>query len=212
MHTFIYYIIFFLFNPQFYINIEQKNQYIEAFNQKMETKEYKGAISIFEKLEDVHRIIDTHLRLDAAHAYYELGDTSKARLNYEYAKDVSDPLQSSVARNQLGVLALMRGDSAGAIRYFKSSIERNPELINPKYNYELISLLYKPHNPPPLSLEEEKNNQVVVSDIKEETLEEYVSDNISRERALQLLDNLRISESKALISRKNSEKIIEKDW
>ena len=211
MHFFIYYIVFFLLNPQFYINIEQKNQYIDEFNRSMTRAEYKRAIQIFEKLDAVHRVIDSHLRLDAAHAYFALGDTSKARLNYEFSKDINDPEQSSVSRNQLGILALMRGDSSLAISYFKSSIEKNINLSEAKFNYELISRLYNPTSPPtPLS--EEENEKVEIAEQREQDLAEYKSENISKERALQLLDNLRMSETKGLISGKNSKEKVEKDW
>lgn len=211
MHFFIYYIIFFLLNPQFYTNIEQKNRYIDDFNRKMEARDFKGAIAVFERLEEVHRVIDIHLRLDAAHAYFAAGDTSAARINYELSRDLSDPGQSSVSRNQLGILALMRKDTATALDFFRSAIERNNGLKEARFNYELISRLYR-RSMPPQPLEEERNTQVIHSDEREEELDRYVSENISRERALQLLDNLRISESKGMIPGKNSDQKIEKDW
>lgn len=211
MHFFIYYIIFFLLNPQFYTNIEQKNRYIDDFNRKMEARDFKGAIAVFERLEEVHRVIDIHLRLDAAHAYFAAGDTSAARINYELSRDLSDPGQSSVSRNQLGILALMRKDTATALDFFRSAIERNNSLQEARFNYELISRLYRKKTPP-RPLEEDRSTQVVTSDEREEELERYISENISRERALQLLDNLRISESKGVIPKKNSHQKIEKDW
>ncbi len=211
MHFFIYYIIFFLLNPRFYTNIEQKNRYIDEFNQKMEARDFKGAITVFERLEEVHRVIDIHLRLDAAHAYFALGDTSAARINYEFSRDLNDPGPSSVSRNQLAILALMRKDTASALDFFRSAVERDPRLQEARFNYELISRLYQ-GKAPPVPLEEERNRQVTTSDEREEELDRYVSENISRERALQLLDNLRISESKGMIPRKNSNQKIEKDW
>lgn len=211
MHFFIYYIIFFLLNPQFYTNIEQKNRYIDEFNQKMEARDFRGAITVFERLEEVHRVIDIHLRLDAAHAYFALGDTSAARINYEFSRDLTDPGQSSVSRNQLGILALMRKDTATALGLFRSAIERDNRLKEARFNYELISRLYRGRTPP-TPLQEEQNTQVATSDEREQELDRYVSENISRERALQLLDNLRISESKGMVSRKNSDQKIEKDW
>ena len=211
MHFFIYYIIFFLLNPRFYTNIEQRNRYIDEFNQKMAARDFQGSIAIFERLEEVHRVIDIHLRLDAAHAYFAVGDTSAARINYELSRDISDPGQSSVSRNQLGILALMRKDTATALDFFRSAIERNNDLKEARFNYELISRLYH-RKAPPTPLEEERNTQVVTSDEREEELGRYVSENITRERALQLLDNLRMSESKGLIPGKNSDQKIEKDW
>ena len=211
MHFFAYYIIFFLLNPQFYTNIEQKNRYIDAFNAAMTSGDYRGAIAVFERLEEVHRIIDVHLRMDAAHAYFATGDTAAARVHYEMSRDLSDAGPSSISRNQLGILALMQKDSARAIQFFRSAIERNNALEEARFNYELISRLYR-RSTPPRSLEEEQNTEVVTADEREQELDHYVSENISRERALQLLDNLRISESKGIIPRKNSTQKMEKDW
>lgn len=211
MNFFIYYIIFFLLNPQFYTNIEQKNQYIDDFNMHMEQSNFLGAIRVFERLEEVHRVIDTYLRLDAAHAYFAVGDTANARLNYEFSKDLSDPNQASISRNQLGILALMRTDTAAAIALFKSAIEKDNTLQAARYNYELISSIYRPRRNAPPQDEEQRGN-VEASPEKEEDMEPYVSENISRERALQLLDNLRKSERKGLISGKKSKEKIEKDW
>ncbi len=211
MQFFFYYIIFFLLNPQFYTNIEQRNRYIEDFNGKMSAGDFPGAIAVFERLEEVHRVIDMHLRMDAAHAYFAVGDTSAARVNYELSRDLSDAVQSSVSRNQLGILALMRKDTVLALDFFRSAIERNKELEEARFNYELISRLYH-RAAPPRPLEEERNTEVITSDEREQELDHYVSENISRERALQLLDNLRISESKGLIPAKNSSQKIEKDW
>jgi Flp pilus assembly protein TadD len=211
VNFFIYYIIFFLLNPQFYTNIEQKNQYIDDFNRHMEQSNFKGAIQVFERLEEVHRVIDNYLRLDAAHAYFAVGDTAKARLNYEFSKDLSDPSQASISRNQLGILALMNGDSSAAIAMFKSAIEKDNSLQAARFNYELISSMYRPRrNAPPQ--EEDKQGDVEASEEKEQDMQPYVSENISRERALQLLDNLRNSERKGLITGKISKEKIEKDW
>ena len=211
MQFFVYYIIFFLLNPQFYTNIEQRNRYIDDFNGKMAASDFQGAIAVFERLEEVHRVIDMHLRMDAAHAYFAVGDTSAARINYELSRDLSDPMQSAVSRNQLGILALMRKDTARALDFFRAAIERNNALEEARFNYELISRLYH-RSSPPQPLEEERSSEVVTSDERQEELDQYVSENISRERALLLLDNLRISESKGLVPAKNSSQKIEKDW
>lgn len=211
MYFFIYQILLFLFNTQVYLNIEQKNLYIDEFNKKMQEENYKEAIKVFEKLEAVHRVIDSHLRIDAAHAYYASGDTLNARINYEFTKDIADPLQSSISRNQLGLLALARGDSAAAIQFFKTSIEKNHELDEARYNFELISRLYKP-KAGPKSLENPEPSPVEISEKKEEDLESTEGETISKERALIILDNLRVSERKGLISSKKGKQEIEKDW
>ena len=211
MYSFVYYIILILLNPQLYLNIEQKNKFIEDFNRSMQASNYKGAVESFEVLQSIDRVIDSHLRLVAAHAYLALNDTTNARINYEFSQDISNKDQSSISRNQLGILALMRGDSATAISYFRSAIERNSDLKEAKFNFELISSLYNPSSPPQ-HVENESSEQVVLSEERQKELEEYESEKISKERALQLLDNLRISETKGIVSKKISENKIEKDW
>lgn len=211
MYSYVYYIIFFLLNPQFYLNIEQRNLYVNEFNHAMEVANYPLAIKIFERLESSYKAVDTQIRLDAAHAYFSLGDTSKAKINYEFSKDLSNKLQSSVSRNQLGLLALMHGDSAQAIDLFKTAIERNENLEEAKFNYELIEKQFK-RNSPQSNIEQNNKQRVVTSDEKEDELEEYQSEDFSKEKALQLLDNLRENEKKGTLSQQKNKAKIEKDW
>lgn len=211
MYWFIYYIILLLLNPQFYFNIEQKNKYIEDFNRSMQSSDYKGAIESFEVLQAIDKVVDANVRLMAAHAYFAQGDTLNARLNYEFSKDNSNPEQSSISRNQLGILALIRKDSSEAIRLFKSAIEKDITMSEAKYNFELISRLYNPSSPP-RAVEEEMSERVIQGQERQKDMDEYQSENISKEKALQLLDNLRISEQKGNVSQKISKQKIEKDW
>lgn len=211
MHFFIYYIIFLFLNPEFYDNIEQRNRRVNEFNQAVEMQDYNKAVDLFELIEAVHRDIDADLRLVAAHSYFHLGDTLQARLNYEKVKEINDKTQSSTAWNQLGVLALESGDSTSALIYFRNAVEKNKDLSEAKFNFELISKLYQPSaGASPLADFAEIN--VEISDKREEELEEYASENISKERALQLLDNLRMSEKRGLISGRKSDRKVEKDW
>lgn len=213
MYQFIYHIIFFLINPQFFANIEQKNTYKTEFNLAFRKGNYKKSIEVFEKIENVNRLIEPELRLDAAHAYFVTNDTLNARINYEYTQDLPNELQSSQSCNQLGVLAIIRGDSALGLKYFKKAIEKNTNLDQARYNYELISNLHKPRSsPPPEEQKSKQSQEIIASDKKEQDLEQYTSKKISKEKALQLLDDLKNSEIKILISGKNSKRNLEKDW
>lgn len=213
MYQFIYYIIFFILNPQFFTDIEQKNTYKKEFNLAFRKGDYKKSIQIFEKLEKVNRLIEPELRLDAAHAYFILQDTLSARLNYQMTEDLPNTLQSSQACNQLGILALVRGDSSTGLRYFKKAIMKNLDLDQARYNYELINALYKPKSSPPQQQQiENKSQDVIASEEKEKEFDQYTSNKISKERALQLLDDLKNTELKIINSGKNSKRNLEKDW
>lgn len=213
MYQFIYYIIFFLINPQFFANIEQKNTFKKEFNEAFRKGNFKKSIEVFEKIERVNRLIEPELRLDAAHAYFVSNDTLNARIHYQMTEDLPNSLQASQSCNQLGVLAIIRGDSATGLRYFKKAIEKNMDLEQARYNYELISKLYKPKSSPPdQQKQENKNQDIIASDEKEKEFEEYQSKKISKEKAMQLLDDLKNSEIKILSKGKNSKQNLEKDW
>ena len=213
MFQYIYHIIFILINPQYFTNIEQKNQLKTSFNQSFSQKKYTDAIRIFEKIEKVSKLIEPELRIDASNAYFIKKDTLKARLNYEHLLNVHNPLQLSQALNQLGSLAVLQKDSAKALDYYKRALEVNNESREARFNYELIKSLYKPKfKPPPPPKSKDTNSNIEASDKKEEEFDQYKSKNISKERALQLLEDLKTSEMKVKMNKKNSNKKIEKNW
>jgi hypothetical protein len=213
MYQFIYYIIFFLINPQFFSNIEQKNLLKNDFNEAFRKGNFSKSIDIFERIEKVNRLIEPELRLDAAHAYFVTKDTLNARINYQLTEDLPNNLQSSQSCNQLGVLAIIRGDSTIGLQYFKKAIEKNSDLEQARYNYELISKLYKPKtSPPDQQKQDNKQQDIVASEEKEKVFEEYHSNKISKDKALQLLEDLKNSETKILVKSKNSKQNLEKDW
>ncbi|MCP9767462.1 hypothetical protein EGI22_06030 [Lacihabitans sp. LS3-19] len=213
MYQFIYHIVFFLLNPQFFGNIEQQNTLKKEFNEVLLKGEFAKAIGIFEQIENVNRLIEPELRLDVAHAYFAVNDTLNARINYEYLQDNPNNIQAAQAKNQLGILALMKGDSALALKLFKSSMEKNIDNEKARFNFELISRIYHPKfSPPPPQQDQKQSQEIIASEEKEKELDQYTSNKISKEKALQLLEDLKNSEMKVLISGKNSKKKVEKDW
>lgn len=213
MYQYIFQIFFFLINPQYFYNIEQKNQLKIEFNEAFQKKDFKKSIQVFEKISRLTNIIDPELSIDVAHAYFENNDTLNARIQYQNAQHSPDLYKSSQALNQLGLLKLLQKDSSSAIEYFKQSLLINPELAAARYNYELIYKLYKPKNQNLIAENEQlKKQQVIASNEKEDEFDEYKSDKISKEKALQLLEDLKISETTVNTNKKNSKTKIEKDW
>ena len=213
MYQYIYHIIFILINPQYFTNIEQKNLLKTSFNESFSQKKYIEALATFEKIEKISKLIEPELRMDVSNAYYICNDTLKARINYEHLINVHNPLQRSQALNQLGLLAVLQKDSAKALELYRRALEVNNEMREARFNYELIKSLYKPKFNPPPPKESNKTNRIIqASDKKEEEFDQYKSKNISKERALQLLEDLKTSEMKIMMNKKNSQKKIEKNW
>lgn len=214
MLQFIYHLIFILINPQYFNNIEQKNMLKIQFNTEFKAKDYNAAKITFEKIEDLSSLIEPELRLDAGHVYYHLNDSLNARLNYESAVNNPNEFQSAVALNQLANIAVSIGDSAKALQLYKRAISRKYDFKIARFNYEIIKAKYKPKTspPPPQQEDQQTQSEIEISEEKVDVLDQYTSKNISKERALQLLEDLNGSEKKLLFNQKNSNNKNTKDW
>lgn len=204
-----------LMQPQYFTNIEQKNTYKKNFDIAYSSKDYKKAILNFNILESTTRIIEPELRINAAQSYFIIGDTLNARKNYEILKDIPDETQSALTSNQLGVLAAMNKDSSLSLKYFKNAIEKKNDFEIARYNYELINKLWHSKNrnsPQNNNQSKVPNSQVIASNLKEDKLDEYKSKKISKEKALQILEDLKNSEQSYFATYKKSLKKNEKDW
>jgi tetratricopeptide (TPR) repeat protein len=192
MYQFIFQLLFLLSNPQYFNNIEQKNVFKKEFNEAYSKQKYKKAIEIYEIIEKTSKIIEPELRINAAQAYFITDDTLKARKNYDVLHDLSNKKQASLTENQLGLLAIFKGDSTKALKYFQKAIIEDPDAFEARYNFELIRKLYKPKfnyiPPPPSATPQNSKQDIIASDQKEEKLDEYKSNKISKEKSLQLLN------------------------
>ena len=144
MYQYIFQLLFILFNPQYFNNIEQKNIFKNEFNQAYSNQKYKKAIEIYEIIEKTSKIIEPELRINAAQAYFITRDTLNARKNYDYLHDLPNKKQTALTENQLGLLAIFQGDSSKALSYFQKAIIEDPDAIEARYNFELVRKLYKP--------------------------------------------------------------------
>ncbi len=201
-------------NFKYLTNVEEKNMLKTEFRKLYQTADYEKAILKYRELEDISFLIEPEMRINVANAYFQTGDTLNARKNYQKALNYGNTYINSASLNQLGILAVRTGDSLRALQLFRQAIETEPENNSARYNFEWIRKKYDPPSPPPSDREKDMSNQgrVEVSEEKEDLLDPYRSQKISREKALQLLDNLKNSENKKLKKTKNSNSKIGKDW
>ncbi|NBA85696.1 hypothetical protein GVN16_08000 [Emticicia sp. CRIBPO] len=215
MFQYIFYIINLLVNFQYLTNIEEKNMLKAEFRKSFVQKDYQRAIIKYKELEDISFLIEPEMRINVANAYFLIGDTINARKNYGKTLGLGGSSIQSASLNQLGIIAAQSGDSLKALEYFKQAIEVEPENNPARYNFEYIRKKYAPPSPPPPSASEEQQisqGKVESSEEKKDVLDPYNQAKISKEKALQLLDNLKNSENKKFKKTKNSPSKITKDW
>ena len=111
--------------------------------------DYRLAALKYSLLLDSLNVEDDLIKLNLGHAYFNLGDTSGAKLNYEKLGISSDKKLKSIAYQQLGVMSREAGKLEQSLQQLKSAIKANPANEDAIYNYEVVKKL----------LEEQKEQQ-----------------------------------------------------
>ncbi len=102
---------------------------------------YELAINKYKTLYDSLGIDEDEIKLNLAHAYYNLSDTGAARLNYNNVSTSSNSKLKSIAYQQLGVMSKEAGKLEESLQQLKSAIKTDPTNQEARYNYEVVKKL-----------------------------------------------------------------------
>lgn len=111
--------------------------------------DYELAAAKYSILSDSLELEDDQIKLNLAHSYFHLGDTTGAKLNYGKVGISSDRNLRSIAYQQLGVMSKQAKKYEEALQQLKSSIKADPTNREAVYDYEVVKKL----------LEEQKQQQ-----------------------------------------------------
>lgn len=219
MNTWFFYIILLFLNIRSLTNVSERNRLkIEAGTAFMK-KNYVLARDKYQKLANISFNLEPEARLNMAHSYFYTKDTSRALLEYKRLLRVSDEQIFTGALIQIGVINAMQKDSMTAMKLFKEALQKNPENLTARYNYELLKKRLPDNNPPPpppQSQEENPDNsETQQSNEKKDELQSTNPEKMSREKALQILESIKSNELQFTPKRKEANKKNsknEKDW
>ncbi|MDE0471094.1 MAG: hypothetical protein OXH57_04070, partial [Ekhidna sp.] len=105
--------------------------------------DYQLAALKYSLLSDSLNVEDDLIKLNLGHAYFNLGDTSGAKLSYEKLGMSSDKKLKSIAYQQLGVMSKEAGKLEQSLQQLKSAIKADPANEDAIYNYEVVKKLLK---------------------------------------------------------------------
>jgi len=100
--------------------------------------DFKTAIQKYSYLIDSLGVTEDEVRANLASAYFQLNDTAKAQSTYQQLTQSPNKRISSVANQQLGVIANNKEKLEEALSYFKSALKAAPENNEARYNYEVV--------------------------------------------------------------------------
>ncbi len=143
-----------LFLPGGIDKIAKSNEYKKEAQKAFNNKDYQKAISKYTYLLDTLGLNDENIRLNLAHAYYKLNDTTSSNFQYNKLLSAKDLEIASIASQQLGVTKANAGQIEEGISFMKTALKYNPNNEEARFNYELLKRLQQ--NP---SAKNQPNNQ-----------------------------------------------------
>lgn len=106
----------------------------KAFN----AGDFKTAVSKYQLLKDSLLVSEDEIKLNLAHAYFQLKDSTNAVSTYQEATTSLDRTIQSRANQQLGIIHNQQGKFEEALTNFKQAIKADPSNMDARYNYEML--------------------------------------------------------------------------
>lgn len=208
MHFFWLYLFFLWFNLPSWIQVEERNRLKKEISQAYQAKNYTEVITRSQIYRTTSTIIEADIRWMTGQAYLELNQLDLARYEFnQLLPRTEGTFRSNVYVAQARVY-LQEKDTAQSIQSLEQAILEDPLHKTAQYNYELLKKLYEPGNlpppPPPDDAPAPSDGEVILSPDKDAALAQDPPTRIPRERALQMLDNLRANERSGGLSKKNT--------
>ncbi|MDZ7935965.1 MAG: hypothetical protein U5M51_13570 [Emticicia sp.] len=222
MNIWFFYIILLFLNLRSLTNVSQRNVLKIEAGKAFYKKDYQLAAQRYEELAAISYNLEPEARLNLAHAYFSISDTSRALEEYKKLIRLNDVKISTSAMIQVGVIETMKGDSSGALELFKIALQNDNENKVARYNYELLRKKL-PQAPPKNNqnqtseTERQANNggKTEKSDERRDELDSTTPEKMSKEKALQILETMKTTELQYVQQRKQKsakKDKIEKDW
>jgi len=207
VHFFWLYVFFFWFNLPSWIRVEERNRLKKEILHAYQTNNQTEVVTRAKIYQSISTVIEPDIRWMAGQAYLELNQWDLARREFDQLL----PRTEGTFRSQVFVaqarISLYEKDTAQSILYLEQAILEDPIHRTARFNYELLKKLYQPHTEQPPSAENlpsPQGGEVVLSPEKEATLSPDPPTRIPRDRALQMLDNLRSNERSSGLPKKNT--------
>lgn len=221
MNTWLFYFVLMFLNLRSLTNVSRRNTLKYEATTAYDQKKYDLALQKYQTLATISFNLEPEARLNLAHTYFFVNDTTNALIEYKKLIKISDINISSSALIQMGVIEAQLGDSLEALNLFKIALKNDNQNEIARYNYELIKKIIPPIPPNKNQSNQNMQNQANggaeadKTEKKEEELDSTTPEKMSKEKALQILDAMKTTELQFSQQRNKSgskKDKPEKDW
>lgn len=123
------------------VEIAKVNRLKKVAEEAFVEGDYESAIQRYHILLDSMGLEDEQIKLNLAHSYFQLNDTSRARSLYSEVSMSGNNEIKSIAYQQLGVMAKSPESLKESLQYLKASLKADPSNDEARYDYEVVKKL-----------------------------------------------------------------------
>jgi tetratricopeptide (TPR) repeat protein len=220
MNSWFFYIILLFLNLRSLTNVSKRNALKLEAGTAFYNKNYVLSVEKYEELANISYNLEPEARLNLAHSYFSVNNTSKALEEYKKLVKLNNVVISTNAIIQVGVIETRNGDSSSALELFKIALQNDNKNKVARYNYELLRKKFPqsaPKNNRSLTSNIQANNggKTEKSEEKRDELDSTEPSKMSKDKALQILEAIKTTELQYIQQPKKAsskKEKVEKQW
>jgi tetratricopeptide (TPR) repeat protein len=189
--------------------------------------QYTEAAKQFEQVNQQTMLKDPAVLFDLGQAYFVTKKYEKATEVFLQTAKTRNTALSSKALTQLGNIAILKGDSAKALDYFKNALVLDTDNAVARIDYEIVRKNYTPRlaknqNSPETSQKQQNTPQETPQNMEndeenkqKEVMKKLKNYNLTQESAMLILESIKNSERQYVQQRSaktSSKKTKQEDW
>lgn len=118
--------------------IGKVNQAKKEAEKAYQRGDFKTALERYTYLTDSLGVTEEEVKLNLAHAAFQLNDSARAQTLYPQLAQSQNPRIRTAAQHQLGVMQNRQGKFEEALGHFKEALKADPANQEARYNYEMV--------------------------------------------------------------------------
>ncbi|WP_025763721.1 tetratricopeptide repeat protein [Dyadobacter tibetensis] len=230
MTTLILYVLLWLWDNRSFDSVSKTNELKVMAEDAFMAQRYKESAEIYHQIAYGTMFSSPSARMNLAHAYFKNGQYKLAEQQYKLLVNIRNRHLASVANGQIGVIRLMRSDSASALMSFRKALELHVDNKNAKSNYIFLKRHY--HGSPDASersaiqrkvVQKLKQQQAAPDSIpaqqqqltaqtkREQLLKSLKSINMTEDQARSILDAMKTNESQYIFQLRRAQYAADKE-
>jgi tetratricopeptide (TPR) repeat protein len=204
MTALILYVLLWLWDNRTFDSITKANQRKLDAEQAYNNKQYARSADLYNQIVYGSIFSDPAARLNLAHSYYNLANSSQALKHYELLSNVDNNTLASIANCQIALIRVSQKDTASALANLKTALRLEPGNTLARNNYVVLKKAFTgTGEPSEISTRKQRSEQLANRQVEQNTKPEpeqagrELAEDAKKEELLRSLKAMNMSEDQA---------------